>query len=421
MQTRFGRDPTPILTKNVASFIRLGDWAEGMLYDHAAVGATLTYAPTDATLVYDEMYPVCSPALTSTIATVDSTGTVITIAFSNNIKVPQAPQNQISMSLCNLTLTTSVLELLGTNYACEISGANFIIYAGDNSTFAAGNQLHLRQSVIYTQDCMFPLMGRNVPVTENSNDDESTYYISPIVPSYIIIPTITISAPALSSICDDLVITVSNYTGRGKRMLSGMSLSCDSAVGWGSDTGHKEAVQAVNSYVSSLILPAPFSSVTIPTGVLTANLTYTFTASITNYQSQVATDSIAVVISPADSPRFTLEGVSAELRRYRNNSVTATVLATSCNGTFLAKGCEDFVITFAQITPAVDEIPASKMLSEGCATLLIPAGTLLWDTDYNFVVKAVARVTSTYYPSKGFTLRASRTKVRTREGLTERK
>ena len=396
----------------MASYIRFGDWAENLLYDHAPCGASFAYAPTDATLVYDEMTAACGPVLASTTATVDETGTIITVEFTKNIKVPQAPQDVASLELCKLAFTTYTLSFFGTGPTCEITGALLKIYVGYHSTFSSSTKIQFRQNLIYTQDCMFPLMGRGIPISGAADDDTSDYYIAADIPAYTVTPTITLEAVPLSSICENLTVNVTSFTGMAKRAITSMTLECVSAIGWGSDTGHSEVTARINSFIhDNLSLSIPFTEVTIPASLLTSNLTYTFVASITNFQSQVATATVTVVISPFDSPRFTLEGVSRNLKIYRNNTITATVFAAACDGSFLAKGCEDFAVSYGQTTPMPEIVPASKLIVDSCARLLIPAGTLKWDTDYHFIVKAIARVTSTYYPSINFTLRASRTPV----------
>eukprot|EP01022_Parablepharisma_sp_SALTPOND_P016815 TRINITY_DN255_c0_g2_i1.p1 TRINITY_DN255_c0_g2~~TRINITY_DN255_c0_g2_i1.p1 ORF type:complete len:3304 (-),score=130.69 TRINITY_DN255_c0_g2_i1:8396-18307(-) len=383
----------PITTDDVVYYVKFGEVYAGKMYDHSIYGKEFDVTLTDPAFGYQEMQAVCSPTINS--ITVDSSATIITIKFDKEIIAPKASEIDPT-ARCLLLFTTATLKELGTDPQCEIVGKKIELTVGDKPTFLADTKVTLRQDIIYTEDCMFPLRGRTVPISKFAEEVAANYYPTLLVPSFTVTPTITLAGPSEHSMCENLTLSIPSYSGLAKRSISYFSVSCIS-----SNCGQ------INLYLSqSLSTNSITRTITIPSHLLDSSTNYTFKATLANFMDSAGMTTLNVTTLPETAATVTVEGAISKWKRHLDLSLKATAIAHMCNTTVLAEGCEEFNFEFVQTEPQAVALPITRMIRDGCSGLTILADTLEWNTDYWLIARATSKTNPAYSGYTKFLIRA---------------
>jgi len=386
----------PITDKDIVLYLKLGEAYNGYLYDHSIYGkeASNSLASTPA-FVYDELLSCDKPA--SVTASVDNSGTEITITFPKKIGISN-PNNKTSEEICYMLFTSASTKELGVSPKCEIADNEVKITVGNNPTFFANTKITFRQDTLYQEDCIAPIAGRTRPVHKNAPTLASDVYISVAIPAFSVYPTLEFTGPSEHRVCQALVLNAKVITGTGNRPLSKFSVTCQNSAD----------CDTINAFLANLPKNTVTNPITIPVNLLKSARHYSFKASITNIFGQTDEKEITVSTVSNANAQVSIGGVLDKLKRFEDVIIRATAISTTCGGTVVAQGCQDFTFEMTQEDPKTIILQDSLVIKEDCSTFKIPANSINWDTDYWFTMRATHNVSSEYSGFIKFLVRAPR-------------
>ncbi len=331
----------------------------------------------------------CSPQHVASMDSFADNYMTLKLVFSRTLSLATAA----GADLCATIFTASSVSLLGSTHSCLISGKAVVVSLGAGNTIYSGTALTILSGVLRADDstCLQTFSGT---------------VVAPTIPAQTV--SGTMSLLALTPYCDEFTIWIKGVTGGLNRPYSSMVLTADSVTGGSSDDLVLSDKENLNWRMSTLTEhDASTYSVTLPAGVLLADVTYTLGLAITNFQGVVYQTTATFATTSKLITEMDMEGVdsSGAVTVEISKDLVIRTLPKLYKCGVAYPNISDIAVAYTQ-TSTVDvlNISAITMSSVADRLLHIPVGSMKAGVQYGFSVVCSSRGTGTILNSTTITI-----------------
>jgi hypothetical protein len=263
--------------------------------------------------------PTPAPSLSS--AQFSSDGSTMTITFT-------APTNRAQMTGAAQFTCSQLFSFSGSNRTqCQWSSDSTTVTASTSGS--ASWALEVGSKVTYAGRSFLTAVCTASTGNCTSWPRVAATVLTVTAPSSVVVPTVAVSAPASVGACDSLYLDLSASVGNGGRHWSSKSITVVSS------NGDVSALQSflTNTYLASSV-PVP-----VPSGLLQAGVTYTFSFSFCNFVGGCGQNKKTVSTLAGSAPLVAVIGPSVR-SMYRNSSLslTSNAFVSGCDGSIVTEG-----------------------------------------------------------------------------------